>query len=53
MLVFPSLKILYYMEDSDPFLTIKVVGYQWFWHYSLSDLDINFESFIVDTNLDL
>ena len=30
----PSLKMLYYIEDwFDPFLTLKVQGFQWYWAY--------------------
>lgn len=49
-LVIPSLQILYYMEENDPYLTVKVTGYQWYWEYNLSDLDINFESFMDSTD---
>lgn len=30
VLAVPSLKILYYMDDFDPYHTVKVVGSQWF-----------------------
>lgn len=30
LLVIPSLQILYYIEERDPFLTFKVVGHQWY-----------------------
>nr|YP_009679472.1 cytochrome c oxidase subunit II [Harpactocrates apennicola]QDP17919.1 cytochrome c oxidase subunit 2 [Harpactocrates apennicola] len=34
MLVFPSLKVLYYMEETDDSdISIKVLGHQWFWSY--------------------
>nr|AJP00035.1 cytochrome c oxidase subunit II [Bugula neritina] len=45
-LVVPSLQILYFMEESNPYLTIKVMGHQWYWEYNLADLDISFEAFM-------
>ncbi len=34
----PSLRVHYFMENTvDPELTIKVVGYQWYWHYDYPD----------------
>ncbi|MFW0777590.1 MAG: cytochrome c oxidase subunit II [Rickettsiales bacterium] len=34
----PSLRLHYYMEDeSDAEMTIKVVGYQWYWNYEYPD----------------
>lgn len=34
----PSLRQHYYMEDeSDAGMTLKVVGYQWYWHYEYPD----------------
>lgn len=45
-LVVPSLQILYFIEESNPYLTIKVIGHQWYWEYNLADLDIRFEAFI-------
>jgi cytochrome c oxidase subunit 2 len=34
----PSLRLHYAMEDnSDADMTIKVVGYQWYWHYEYPD----------------
>lgn len=53
ILVIPSLQILYYIEDKDPFLTLKVTGHQWYWEYSLNELDINFESFMFSTEEEL
>ncbi len=49
MLVVPSLQILYYIEERDPYLTLKTTGHQWYWEYNLADLDINFESFMNST----
>lgn len=47
LLAIPSLQILYYMEENDPFLTLKVIGHQWYWRYDLLDLDLEFDSYIV------
>nr|QDP17880.1 cytochrome c oxidase subunit 2 [Parachtes teruelis] len=34
MIVFPSLKTLYFMEESDATdLSIKIMGHQWFWEF--------------------
>lgn len=46
LLVVPSLQILYFIEEMDPYLTLKVTGNQWYWDYSITDLEINFESFL-------
>jgi cytochrome c oxidase subunit 2 len=34
----PSLRLHYYMQRAvDPEMTLKVVGYQWYWHYDYPD----------------
>lgn len=34
----PSLRLHYFMEDdADAEMTLKVVGYQWYWHYEYPD----------------
>lgn len=45
----PSLKLLYYADKTtDPEMTIKVIGNQWFWTYEYPDHgDMTFDSFIV------
>nr|APF47537.1 cytochrome c oxidase subunit II [Fornicia albalata] len=45
----PSLKILYLLEEIVvPFMTIKILGHQWYWSYEYSDfLDIEFDSFMM------
>lgn len=48
ILAVPSLQILYLIEEIDPYLTIKIIGHQWYWEYNLADLDINFESYILN-----
>jgi cytochrome c oxidase subunit 2 len=45
----PSIKLLYYMDKAvDADMTLKVVGYQWYWGYEYPDhSNISFESSIV------
>lgn len=49
----PSLRLHYFMErDVDAEMTLKVVGYQWYWHYIYPDdnpntEDFNFDSYII------
>ena len=47
-LVVPSLKILYLSEERDPFLTLKVIGHQWYWSYDLVGKE--FESYIASAS---
>jgi len=49
-IAFPSLYLLYLMEDvSNPSLTVKVVGHQWYWEYQYSNswFNYSFDSYIV------
>jgi len=55
----PSFTLLYSLDElSDPLVTIKIVGHQWYWSYEYSDyetkssssLPINFDSYMVGTN---
>ena len=46
-LAIPSLRVLYHIDDTDPYLTLKVVGRQWYWRYELIDLDLEFDSYIL------
>lgn len=49
MQMFPSLKLLYYygLMDIDSFLTLKVVGHQWYWSYDYRDFsDLEFDAYI-------
>lgn len=48
LLAIPSLQILYYIEENDPFLTIKVTGNQWYWNYEVIDIDLEFDSYIIN-----
>nr|APF47419.1 cytochrome c oxidase subunit II [Microgaster campestris] len=45
----PSLNILYKLEEIiHPFMTIKILGHQWYWSYEYSDfLNIEFDSFML------
>lgn len=47
----PSLKILYLLEEiSNPLITLKAVGHQWYWSYEYSDFNkVEFESYIKQT----
>lgn len=47
LLAVPSLKILYFMEENSPFMTLKVIGHQWYWRYEIVDLDLEFDSYIL------
>lgn len=51
ILVIPSLQILYYIEENDPFLTLKVTGHQWYWRYEVIDIDLEFDSYMIPTPL--
>nr|ASM82698.1 cytochrome c oxidase subunit II [Ceratomantis saussurii] len=48
----PSLRILYLIdESSNPLLTLKTVGHQWYWSYEYSDfIDIEFDSYMTPQN---
>lgn len=53
----PSFTLLYSLDElSDPLVTVKIIGHQWYWSYEYSDyegsesLSINFDSYMVGTN---
>ena len=49
-IAFPSLYLLYLIEDvSNPSLTVKVVGHQWYWEYQYSNswFNYSFDSYII------
>jgi len=49
-IAFPSLYLLYLIEDvSNPAVTVKVVGHQWYWEYQYSNswANFGFDSYIV------
>uniref|UniRef100_A0AAU7LKR5 Cytochrome c oxidase subunit 2 n=1 Tax=Syrbatus sp. 3 RRMO-2024a TaxID=3154169 RepID=A0AAU7LKR5_9COLE len=50
-MAFPSLKLLYLMdENNNPMMSIKTIGYQWYWSYEYSDFkNINFNSYMKNT----
>nr|AOY40009.1 cytochrome c oxidase subunit 2 [Scolytinae sp. BMNH 1040265]AOY40269.1 cytochrome c oxidase subunit 2 [Curculionoidea sp. 2 KM-2015] len=52
VIALPSLRILYILDDiSNPSLTIKAIGHQWYWSYEYSDyLNIEFDSYMIPTN---
>nr|YP_010879014.1 cytochrome c oxidase subunit II [Batracomorphus nigromarginattus]WHE42666.1 cytochrome c oxidase subunit 2 [Batracomorphus nigromarginattus] len=49
----PSIKILYLIEElSEPMMTFKTIGHQWFWSYEYSDFKkIEFESYMKPKNM--
>lgn len=51
VIALPSLRILYLIDEiSNPDITIKAVGHQWYWSYEYSDFaNLNFDSYIVPT----
>nr|YP_007374615.1 cytochrome c oxidase subunit II [Hypogeophis rostratus]ACS37108.1 cytochrome c oxidase subunit II [Hypogeophis rostratus] len=56
VIALPSLRILYLMDEiSDPHLTIKSIGHQWYWSYEFTDYDmLSFDSYMIPTkNLEL
>lgn len=50
IMVIPSLKILYIIEEvNNPYLTLKIIGHQWYWRYEYYDFkNIEFDSFIIN-----
>lgn len=52
ILALPSLRLLYLIDETtEPRLTLKTVGHQWYWSYEYSDFnDIEFDSYIVPSN---
>nr|UBR43339.1 cytochrome c oxidase subunit 2 [Chelonus formosanus]UJM44021.1 cytochrome c oxidase subunit II [Chelonus formosanus] len=48
-MVLPSLKILYLLEEVvSPYITLKVLGHQWYWSYEYSDFkDLLFDSYMI------
>nr|AGN71144.1 cytochrome c oxidase subunit II [Dendrobates auratus] len=49
VIALPSLRILYLMDEiSNPDITIKTIGHQWYWSYEYSDFeDLNFDSYMI------
>nr|ATD53065.1 cytochrome c oxidase subunit II [Paphnutius ruficeps]ATV98858.1 cytochrome c oxidase subunit II [Paphnutius sp. EMHAU-15062703] len=50
----PSLKLLYLLDEiSDPSITLKSVGHQWYWSYELSDFkNLEFDSYMKSLDSD-
>nr|ARH54028.1 cytochrome c oxidase subunit 2 [Tomoxia bucephala] len=48
----PSLKLVYIIDEvSNPMITIKTIGHQWYWSYEYSDFsNVEFDSFISSIN---
>nr|AGN71053.1 cytochrome c oxidase subunit II [Callulina kreffti] len=48
----PSLRILYLMDETtNPDVTIKTIGHQWYWSYEYSDFtNLTFDSYMTPTN---
>nr|ALS46295.1 cytochrome c oxidase subunit 2 [Glycinde armigera] len=50
-LAFPSLRLLYLMDEvSQPAMTLKSIGHQWYWSYEYSDfMNLQFDSYMIPT----
>uniref|UniRef100_A0AAU6PCF9 Cytochrome c oxidase subunit 2 n=1 Tax=Diplonychus sp. TaxID=2977879 RepID=A0AAU6PCF9_9HEMI len=48
----PSLRLLYLMDEmSNPLLTVKAIGHQWYWSYEYTDFsNTEFDSYMKPTN---
>nr|YP_010277852.1 cytochrome c oxidase subunit II [Turanoclytus namaganensis]UHY95167.1 cytochrome c oxidase subunit II [Turanoclytus namaganensis] len=48
----PSLRLIYILDEvSNPVLTVKIIGHQWYWSYEYSDFSqIEFDSYMIPTN---
>nr|QTC08151.1 cytochrome c oxidase subunit II [Parachauliodes japonicus] len=48
----PSLRLLYLLDEiSDPSITLKAIGHQWYWSYEYSDFaDVEFDSYMIPSN---
>nr|WJW73556.1 cytochrome c oxidase subunit II [Chamaesphegina sp.] len=51
-IAFPSLRLLYLLDEiSEPSITLKSIGHQWYWSYEYSDfLNIEFDSYMIPSN---
>lgn len=49
VIAIPSFQILYYNDRTEnPEMTLKIVGYQWYWNYEYPDHgDISFDSYMI------
>nr|APG38317.1 cytochrome c oxidase subunit II [Kaloula baleata] len=52
VIALPSLRILYLMDEiSNPDITVKAIGHQWYWSYEYSDFaNLSFDSYMTPTN---
>lgn len=52
VLALPSLRILYITDEiSQPSLTIKTIGHQWYWRYEYTDfINVEIDSYILPTS---
>nr|YP_010175356.1 cytochrome c oxidase subunit II [Cincticostella fusca]QSL98506.1 cytochrome c oxidase subunit II [Cincticostella fusca] len=48
----PSLRLLYMLDEvSNPAVTLKTIGHQWYWSYEYSDFtQLEFDSYMIPTN---
>nr|YP_010507222.1 cytochrome c oxidase subunit II [Diplocheila zeelandica]QJT42740.1 cytochrome c oxidase subunit II [Diplocheila zealandica]UXF64373.1 cytochrome c oxidase subunit 2 [Diplocheila zeelandica] len=48
----PSLRLLYLLDEiSNPSMTLKSIGHQWYWSYEYSDFSsLEFDSYMIPTN---
>nr|ABY55908.1 cytochrome oxidase subunit II [Pterostichus menetriesii] len=48
----PSLQLLYLLDEvSNPLMTLKSIGHQWYWSYEYSDFKmLEFDSFLISNN---
>nr|YP_009355575.1 cytochrome c oxidase subunit II [Trichonotus setiger]BAX03918.1 cytochrome c oxidase subunit II [Trichonotus elegans]BBU26048.1 cytochrome c oxidase subunit 2 [Trichonotus elegans] len=51
LIALPSLRVLYLMDEiSNPHLTIKTVGHQWYWSYEYTDYEeLEFDAYMIPT----
>nr|YP_010925940.1 cytochrome c oxidase subunit II [Thelaira chrysopruinosa]WKF19261.1 cytochrome c oxidase subunit II [Thelaira chrysopruinosa] len=51
-IAFPSLRLLYLLDEiSEPTITLKSIGHQWYWTYEYSDFkNIEFDSYMIPYN---
>ena len=52
IIAIPSLRLLYLLDEvSEPSITLKTVGHQWYWSYEYSDFKhVEFDSYIIPYN---
>nr|QVT15616.1 cytochrome c oxidase subunit 2 [Simocephalus sibiricus] len=52
ILALPSLRLLYLIDETtEPSITLKTIGHQWYWSYEYSDFKgIEFDSYMIPSN---